>query len=288
AGNVFFNVKAWPDYGKLSKMSLEEMLPIANERGNNPDDPHKRDPLDFVLWQAQAPGEPAWESPWGMGRPGWHIECSTMSSKYLEGTIDIHGGGSDLLFPHHESEIAQAEPVLQAEGVEPPIFTRFWLHTAMVHHEGEKMSKSLGNLVMARNLLKTYTPDALRLYLSSYHYRQIWSYDQPNLDLAQRFAEKLTATVSLPSGDGEALDPGKMKQSFTDALANDLDTPAAQHALDELATTIQTASEAGQDVSAAQVALRELSSIFGLQLDADGPEEDVVTGWNEHLKRFVV
>ena len=106
AGNIYFQVKNNPEYGKLSRLTYEEMLPIANERGNNPDDPHKRDPLDFVLWQAQSPGEPAWPSPWGPGRPGWHIECSTLSGEFLGQPIDIHGGGADLLFPHHESEIA--------------------------------------------------------------------------------------------------------------------------------------------------------------------------------------
>ena len=167
AGSVYFAVDAWPAFGELSAIPRADMLPIANERGNLPDDPNKRDPLDFVLWQAQAPGEPAWDSPWGPGRPGWHIECSTLSTKYLGNTIDIHSGGVDLCFPHHECEIAQVEPVT---GVKP--FVRFWMHTAMVYHEGEKMSKSLGNLVWVRELLKTYSPDALRLYLARHHYRE--------------------------------------------------------------------------------------------------------------------
>jgi len=142
AGNVYFQVDKWPPFGKLSKLPATEMLPVANERGNFPDDPHKRDPLDFVLWQAQKGGEPAWESPWGKGRPGWHIECSTLASHYLGDSIDIHSGGADLIFPHHECEIAQMEPVT---GREP--FVRYWLHTAMVRYQGEKMSKSLGNYI---------------------------------------------------------------------------------------------------------------------------------------------
>jgi L-cysteine:1D-myo-inositol 2-amino-2-deoxy-alpha-D-glucopyranoside ligase len=141
-GSVYYAVDDWPAFGELCAIPRAEMLPIANERGNHPDDPNKRDPLDFVLWQAQAPGEPAWDSPWGPGRPGWHIECSTLSTKYLGETVDVHSGGADLCFPHHECEIAQVEPVT---GERP--FVRTWMHTAMVYHDGEKMSKSLGNLV---------------------------------------------------------------------------------------------------------------------------------------------
>ena len=166
-GSVYFHVDAWPEFGQLSHLARAEMLPVANERGNRPDDPNKRDPLDFVLWQAQAPGEPAWESPWGPGRPGWHIECSVMSTHFLGKAIDLHGGGEDLVFPHHECEIAQAEPVT---GHKP--FVRVWLHTAMVEHEGAKMSKSLGNLVMVSDLLRRWPADTLRLYLGKHHYRQ--------------------------------------------------------------------------------------------------------------------
>lgn len=151
-GSVYFEVAKDPEFGKLSHLSISEMLPIANERGNNPDDPNKRDPLDFVLWQAAAPGEPTWDSPWGPGRPGWHIECTAMATRYLGKTIDIHGGGYDLIFPHHECEIAQAE---NATGVEP--YVRTWMHVAMVNYEGEKMSKSLGNLVLASDLLRQYS-----------------------------------------------------------------------------------------------------------------------------------
>ena len=166
-GSVYYHVDAWPAFGRLSHLPRSEMLDVANERGNRPDDPHKRDPLDFVLWQAQAPGEPTWDSPWGPGRPGWHIECSVMSTRFLGPTLDFHGGGGDLVFPHHECEIAQAEALT---GRSP--FVRAWLHTAMVEHEGAKMSKSLGNLVMVRDLLKHWSPDALRLYLGRHHYRR--------------------------------------------------------------------------------------------------------------------
>ncbi len=192
-GNVYFSIDApWPEFGKLNHIPRNKMLPVANERGNHPDDPHKRDALDFVLWQGQAPGEPAWESPWGPGRPGWHIECPTMSTKYLGQPIDIHGGGADLCFPHHECEIAQVEPVTN----KPP-FVRYWLHTAMVRYQDEKMSKSLGNLVMVRDLLKTYSPDVLRIYLGSHQYRETWSYSENDLAHAYKIAEESSVAVSV-------------------------------------------------------------------------------------------
>ena len=166
-GNVYFSVEKDPDYGSLSHLSREEMLPIANQRGNNPDDPHKRHPLDFVLWQESLPDEPRWDSPWGAGRPGWHIECSAMALHYLGDTVDIHGGGADLLFPHHESEIAQS---VHYTGRHP--FVRHWVHTAMVELDGEKMSKSLGNLVLVRKLLKHHTADAIRLMLLGHRHTE--------------------------------------------------------------------------------------------------------------------
>lgn len=183
-GNVYFAVDAWPDYGKLSHIARSEMLPIANERGICPTIPTSATHSRILCSGRRRPlVEPAWDSPWGKGRPGWHIECSTMSTSLLGSTIDLHSGGSDLLFPHHECEIAQVEG---ATGQEP--FVRYWFHTAMVEHEGEKMSKSLGNLVMARDLLQDYTADALRLYMASHHYRHPWHYDAGELRVAQSLA----------------------------------------------------------------------------------------------------
>ncbi len=282
AGNVYFDLNAWPDYGKLSGLSYDEMLPIANERGNRPYDPFKRDPLDFVLWQAQSPGEPAWKSPWGLGRPGWHIECTSMAMCYLGRTIDVHGGGSDLIFPHHESEIAQAEC---ATGEKP--FVRCWMHTAMVHHEGEKMSKSLGNLVMVRDLLETWSPDALRLYLSRYHYREVWRYDEEALREAAQWAHQFRSAVMADSGRGPALDPASAVAAFTQAMDDDLQTPEALPVLRQLTDDILVAAERGQDVGAAQVALREMSGVFGLRLDAETPDQRVLDGWGAHLRDFV-
>src|SRR5579871_5360763 len=178
-GSVYYSVKRDPDFGVLGRaVGLNDytaMLTIANERGNYPDDKRKRDPLDFVLWQAQAPGEPAWESPWGPGRPGWHIECSSMAIHFLGEQIDIHGGGADLAFPHHTCEIAQSE---HYTGKVP--FSRFWAHTGMVYQGGEKMSKSLGNLTLVSDLLKTYTPDAIRITLQNHQYRYPWECSPEN------------------------------------------------------------------------------------------------------------
>ncbi len=284
ASNVYFHIAADPDYGKLSQLSLAEMLPIANERGNNPDDPHKQTPMDFVLWQAQSPGEPAWDSPWGPGRPGWHIECSTMATKYLGQPVDIHGGGADLIFPHHESEIAQAEC---ASGQDP--FSRFWMHIAMVYYQGEKMSKSLGNLVMVRDLLADGCPaDAIRLYLASHHYRDEWSYDVDELDAAALLAAKFKKTITLKGGSGEKVDPAGAEAAYEAAMNDDLDTPSALNIVDQMADTILAAAEKDQNVEAAQDSFRLRCNILGLRLDQAGPEKRVTAGWQKHRQRFAL
>ncbi|MCC6314633.1 MAG: cysteine--tRNA ligase [Thermomicrobiales bacterium] len=260
-GNVYFSVAADPEFGKLSHLPRVEMLPIANERGNNPSDPNKRDPLDFVLWQESAPGEPAWDSPFGPGRPGWHIECSAMASHYLGPSIDIHGGGADLVFPHHECEIAQSE---NAFGVEP--FSRFWMHVGMVDYQGEKMSKSLGNLVLVSDVLENHHPDALRLYLFSNHYRSTWEYFDAELEQWAATAEDLREAVDFPGyGLEEDLDVSALRDRFLNALDDDLNTPTAIEALREIGATILEAPEE-DDVRDAQATLRELADILGLTL----------------------
>jgi L-cysteine:1D-myo-inositol 2-amino-2-deoxy-alpha-D-glucopyranoside ligase len=279
-GNVYFAVDKWSTFGELSKIPRAEMLPIANERGNHPDDPNKSDPLDFVLWQAQAPGEPAWESPWGPGRPGWHIECSTLSTKYLGRTIDIHGGGEDLCFPHHECEIAQVEPITN----ERP-FVHFWMHAAMVYHDGDKMSKSLGNLVWVRELLKKYSADGLRLYLGSHHYRQEWSYDEEDLKRAEENARLLQAAVEIQGGDGDTFNSDEALQEFQRAMEDDLDTPVASESLVNFAEELLEAANAGSSVFEAQQAAREMGGMFGLQL-GEGLGGRMVEGWEVHIKRF--
>ncbi|NUQ39599.1 MAG: cysteine--tRNA ligase, partial [Caldilineales bacterium] len=243
-GNVYFHIDAWPLFGRLSRLPRDQMLAIANQRGNVANDPHKRDPLDFVLWQAMKPGEPYWPSPWGPGRPGWHIECSTLAGHYLGETIDIHGGGGDLIFPHHECEIAQVEPVSGRP------FVRFWMHAAMVYHQGEKMSKSLGNLIMARDLLRDYTADALRLYLASHHYRTSWCFDEALLQAARARAFAFDRALAVRSGTQpappELLDSiAHAENRFHAAMEEDLDTPAALAALDDLVGAVQAGGSDG-------------------------------------------
>jgi cysteinyl-tRNA synthetase len=265
-GSVYYEVRKDPEFGQLAGLGYDEALATANERGNYPDDPNKRDPLDFVLWQAAQPGEPSWDSPWGKGRPGWHIECSAMSTRYLGDVVDIHGGGSDLVFPHHACEIAQTE---HYSGVHP--FVRCWLHTGMVRLDGVKMSKSLGNLVMAREVLERAPADAMRLYLSNHHYREGWDWLEDEFgqavgwarDLAAAAEEGPSAAAGLP-----ALDPGPYKTRFLGALDDDLNSTAAIAALRELGDEV-AAGRASKDVAAAQQVVRELGGqVLGLTFRA--------------------
>jgi L-cysteine:1D-myo-inositol 2-amino-2-deoxy-alpha-D-glucopyranoside ligase len=259
-GSVYFSVSSDPEFGKLSRIPRGEMLAVANERGNNPDDPNKQDPIDFVLWQAAKPGEPTWDSPWGPGRPGWHIECSAMSMSVLGNTVDIHGGGADLIFPHHECEIAQSE---NATGVRP--FTRYWMHVAMVEYQGEKMSKSLGNLVIASNVLADYPADAFRLYLFSHHYRTPWEYIDEEIDGFAELARDMCEAIDTPSYSiGEMLDSSRYRKRYIAAMENDLDTPAAIEQLRLLTSEILSAEDT--DISQAKRDLRELAGILGLTL----------------------
>jgi L-cysteine:1D-myo-inositol 2-amino-2-deoxy-alpha-D-glucopyranoside ligase len=263
SGNVYFSVSSDPEFGKLSHIPREQMLPIANERGNTPDDPNKRDPLDFVLWQKSLDDEPSWDSPYGPGRPGWHVECSAMASRYLGPSIDIHGGGADLIFPHHESEVAQSE---NAFSVEP--FARTWVHVAMVGYNGEKMSKSLGNLVLVSDALKDYSADAIRLYLFSNHYRSSWIFEDAELERWARVADDLIEAAEFPAyGIEDELDVGNLRDRFFNALDDDLNTPIAIEALQEIGTGILEAPEE-DDVRDAQRTLRELSEVLGLSLTA--------------------
>ena len=179
-GDVFYSVSKFKDYGKLSGKNVEELR--AGARVDV--DGRKSDPLDFVLWKASKPGEPAWDSPWGKGRPGWHIECSSMSQKYLGDTFDIHGGGQDLIFPHHENEIAQSE------GATGKLFTRYWIHNGFVNVNHEKMSKSLGNFLSNREILNRYHPEVVRIFLLSNHYRSPVDFSDQNLDEAKSHLER--------------------------------------------------------------------------------------------------
>src|SRR5918992_1529462 len=229
-GTVLFDVTSYPGFGELSGLSAAEQRDLLAERGGDPDDPRKRHPLDFVVWQRSQPGEPWWDSPWGRGRPGWHLECSAMSRHYLGITIDLHGGGADLLYPHHESERAQSESANQAP------FARRWLHTGMVRYQGEKMSKSLGNLAFPRDLFRDHEPAAVRLALLAHHWRSAWEWDAAELKEA---ADRLSAwrqACGQPHAALPAVGAGaRLPDAVAAALAADLDTPAALAAGDELA-----------------------------------------------------
>ncbi len=222
SGAVYFDVSSWPSFGSVSHYDRARMLELARERGGNPDDPNKDDPLDFVLWQPSAPDEPAWDSLWGRGRPGWHIECSALVVRELGVTIDLHGGGSDLIFPHHECESAQS----QAATGQP--FVRHWAHTGMVCYEGTKMSKSLGNLVFVRDLLEQWEPAALRLAVLGNHYRSDWSWEPSLLDEA---ADRLVRWRRAPDRGGPAFAVAAVRE----ALDDDLATPGAIGAIDAAA-----------------------------------------------------
>lgn len=227
-GWVYFDVARFAEYGALAHLDRTQMLELSRERGGDPDDPRKRGPLDFVLWQRSRDDEPHWPSPWGEGRPGWHIECSVLSTGALGAPIDIHGGGEDLIFPHHESEIAQAV----AAGVSP--YVRHWVHVAMVEHQGEKMSKSLGNLIFVRDLINRIGGPAVRLLLASHHYRQSWPYEENEVRAAeQRYSAYASA---MRDGTLAAAEAAQYEQDFFARIDDNLDTPAALRVLDDAAT----------------------------------------------------
>jgi len=258
-GCVYFNIDSDQGYGKLSKLSARKMLPIANERGNNPDDPNKRDPLDFVLWQATKPGEPFWQSPWGEGRPGWHIECCAISMKYLGNTIDIHGGGRDLIFPHHENSLAQSESATGRH------FVRYWMHTAMVRHQGEKMSKSLGNLVLLNDLRQKYDVNAIRMSLLSHHYRSAWAFNEEDLRNAEKDNGLFKKIWLAQSRAGAPLHMNDCERGFFDAMNDDFNTPLAIEILRKLAVRILENED--REVLEAKTFLNRAFNILGLVVE---------------------
>jgi L-cysteine:1D-myo-inositol 2-amino-2-deoxy-alpha-D-glucopyranoside ligase len=251
-GTAYFDVSTAPRFGQLSHYSEDQMLLLAKARGGNPDDPHRRAPLDFVLWQPSLDDEPAWRAPFGVGRPGWHVECSVMAMAEHGPTVDLHGGGTDLIFPHHECEVAQSEAVTG----EP--FVRHWMHSAMVNYEGEKMSKSLGNLVFVSDLLERADARAIRLALMRHHYRAGFEWYDTDVDDATALLHRLRAASSEPDG----ADPRPHAERFRAALDDDLDTPKALDALDDLASAVLSGSG---DATAPDV-LAELSALVGVDL----------------------
>lgn len=266
SGDVYFDVRSWEHYGALTRQSVDDMQDSADA------DPRgKRDPRDFALWKGYKEGEPltaAWDSPWGRGRPGWHLECSAMAGKYLGKRFDIHGGGLDLRFPHHENELAQST----AAGDD---FANFWMHNGMVTYEGEKMSKSIGNTISPVQMLQQARPLVVRYYLGSAHYRSVLDYRPTSLEEARVAIERVEAFLAATS-ELMVLDPQERRvpQEFADALDDDMNIPRALAVLHEQTRAGNAALAAGADASECANAVWAMANVLGLtslmNLDGSG------------------
>ncbi|MBT4125824.1 MAG: cysteine--tRNA ligase [Chloroflexi bacterium] len=258
-GSVYYRVRSKSDYGKLSGQNIDEMLEgTRNEEGG------KEDPADFALWKAVKPDEPNWDSPWGPGRPGWHIECSAMAFKHLGEQIDIHGGGLDLIFPHHENEIAQSE---SASGKAP--FSGVWMHNGLLRTTGATMSKSLGNAFNVNAALEEFSSDAIRLWILQSHYRTNPLLDKKLIGDAERSMRRIRQAVEAePVASEKSLDPEPFKRRFTEAMDDDLNTPQALAAIFDLCRKMNRTRSDGNSVTAAAAVVRELSGVLGMTLEA--------------------
>ncbi len=281
AGDVYFEVRKFPGYGKLSKRNLDDLIAGASERVDI--DEKKRNPEDFCLWKGAKEGEPSWESPWGQGRPGWHIECSAMSVKYLGEHFDIHGGGTELIFPHHENEIAQHEAATGSP------YVNHWVHHGLVNLVGEKMSKSTGHFKTMEEISRRFPADVVRFYLLSTHYRSEIEFSDERLSEAgvaiERFENlfRALARSAGPEGEGETVDTpsgpvSDLRDKFLGAMDDDLNTAQAIGYLFELVRTINSEMESGADhavLRADRGVLRELSDILGLLQHTGDTDESV-------------
>ena len=282
-GDVYFNVRSFPSYGSLSGRNVDEMQAGHRDLRTEGIEDRKRDPLDFALWKAAKPGEPAWESPWGPGRPGWHIECSCMSKKYLGLPFDIHGGGADLVFPHHENERAQSEA---ADGV---TFAQHWMHGGMLQINGEKMSKSAGNFFLLRDILETVDADDLRFLMLQTHYRSPLDFSDARVEEASVALKRIKNAVKgidwaidNAAGAESALDAQEVEQlvrtlklNYITAMDDDFNSPKALgHIFDFVAQAnalVAGKTLSGEDVAAAQLmrdCIVELTGVFGIDLAA--------------------
>ena len=258
-GSVYYRVRSKSDYGKLSGQNIDEML-----EGNRNEEGGKEDPADFALWKAVKPEEPNWESPWGPGRPGWHIECSAMAFKHLGEQIDIHGGGLDLIFPHHENEVAQSE---SASGLTP--FSGVWMHNGLLRTTGAAMSKSLGNAFNVNSALEEFSSDAIRLWILQSHYRTNPLLDKKLIGDAERSMRRIRQAVeAVPVISEKSLDPEPFKRRFIDAMDDDLNTPQALAAIFDLCRKMNRTRSDGNNVSAAADLVRELTGALGFTLAA--------------------
>ena len=280
-GDVFYAVRSFPEYGKLSGRNVDELRAGARVE---PDE-RKRDPIDFALWKAAKPGEPSWPSPWGRGRPGWHIECSAMARKYLGDGFDIHAGGMDLVFPHHENEIAQSE------GATGRTFARMWMHNGLLHVGNLKMSKSLGNFITLGDALDRYGPDVLRMFYLAVAYRSPVDLSEERLTEAraglERWRSFLRATEGLEADGSGKAEAEEVRDRFVAAMEDDLSTPRAQAVLFDLVTAGNQHLEAGRTAEAAALrdVLGELTAVLGYRLrdDVDRQDAALVGGLVEEL-----
>lgn len=263
-GNIYFDVSKFKRYGNLSKFNKKQMILISRQRGGNPSDPLKKNPLDFILWQSASwrskENEPSWGAPFGSGRPGWHIECSAMVNRYLGQRIDIHGGGKDLVFPHHESEIAQSESYTAKS------FVKYWMHTAMVLANGEKMSKSLGNLIMIKDLFTKCSPNAIRWAILSHYYRHPWEYEEKEFNDCEGYISKVTkALKQINKVPTPKIKADSYLKDFICIMNSDLDTPKALQLILKVTKRIQREKNKS-NIKELQEVLKTITTTLGLKL----------------------
>ncbi len=282
-GDCYFRVNKFDTYGKLSKRNTDEMLAGARIDINE----NKEHPMDFALWKKQINDEPGWESPWGNGRPGWHIECSAMSMKYLGQNLDIHGGGRDLIFPHHENEIAQSEGFS-----DNPPFSNIWMHNGLINLKSEKMSKSIGNIISIDDLLKKYSAAAIRMFFISGNYKNPLEYDDAILISNEKAINRLKQTLNLNSSDSlDELDPNKFINKFNQSMSKDLNTSLALGSIFEMSRSINQSFNKNINISKSQLALAKLLNILGIDTDSENETnnnldtkeiEDLINLRNKH------
>ena len=276
-GDCYFRVNKFETYGKLSKRNIEEMLAGARIDINE----NKEHPMDFALWKKQISDEPGWESPWGIGRPGWHIECSAMSMKYLGQNLDIHGGGRDLIFPHHENEIAQSEAF--SENVP---FSTIWMHNGLINLKSEKMSKSLGNIISINDLLKKYSPAAIRMFFISGNYKNPLEYDESILNANEKAIQRLKQTIQLKSSDSvNELNSKQFVDKFHKSMNADLNTSLALGSIFELSKSINQSYNQNININKSQNNLLELLSTLGINIKSENikPKQEIDTKKIEKL-----
>jgi len=282
-GDCYFRVNKFETYGKLSKRNTDEMLAGARIDINE----NKEHPMDFALWKKQINDEPGWESPWGNGRPGWHIECSAMSMKYLGQNLDIHGGGRDLIFPHHENEIAQSEGFS-----DNPPFSNIWMHNGLINLKSEKMSKSIGNIISIDDLLKKYSAAAIRMFFISGNYKNPLEYDDAILISNEKAIKRLKQTLNLSSSDSlDELNPDKFINKFNQSMSKDLNTSLALGSIFEMSRSINQSFNKNINISKSQLALAKLLNILGIDTDSENETnnnldtkeiEDLINLRNKH------